>query len=240
VKRRIGVRLALVAGLAACGAPDGATTQGGERAEHAGSRDRPPAGGVATVPVAMDGSTVLELPDVADRPAWPLPAGSPDRFGLGTAAGPERIALWDRDVGPDGAGLPSGSGGVADGEQVWTAKCAACHGPTGREGPNDRLVGREPREGFPFGEDRLAGPRTVGNYWPYATTLFDYITRAMPQNAPGSLTADETYAVIAWILARNEIIADDAVMDASALVAVRMPAAGRFVPDNRRGGPEVR
>ena len=82
--------------------------------------------------------------------------------------------------------------------------------------------------------------QTVGNYWPYATTLYDYIGRAMPQNAPGSLSADETYAVIAWILERNGIIANDAVLDSAKLVAVRMPARNRFVPDDRKGGAEVR
>jgi cytochrome c len=108
------------------------------------------------------------------------------------------------------------------------------------EGPNDRLAGR-PRREFLFGTSRaLLAKRTVGNYWPYATTLFDYITRAMPQNAPGSLTADETYAVIAWILHRNGIVDADAVMDARTLPAVVMPAHDRFVPDDRVGGHEVR
>jgi len=82
--------------------------------------------------------------------------------------------------------------------------------------------------------------RTVGNYWPYATTLFDYIRRAMPQNDPGSLTADQTYAVIAWILYRNEIVGSGAVMDAGSLVRVRMPARGRFVRDDRTGGRVIR
>jgi len=230
--------LAVLAALAACGAPDG--SQERDRAEEPARTEGATPGAGATVPVEADGSWSLRLADVSEGPAWPLPAGSPERFGLGTAAGAGRIAPWDRDVRPDGTGLPPGSGRAADGERVWIAKCSACHGPTGTEGPNDRLVGREPREGFPFGAEPRAGPRTVGNYWPYATTLFDYITRAMPQNVPGSLTADETYAVIAWILARNEIVADDVVMDASTLAAVRMPAAGRFVPDDRRGGPEVR
>jgi len=231
--------LALVTVLVGCGV-DGGGARGETGAVSAGPEDATLGAGVAAVPVAQDGSVSLRLADVSDAPAWPVPAGSPDRFGLGIEAEAERIALWDRDVRPDGVGLPSGSGRPADGERVWVAQCSACHGPTGREGPNDRLIGREPREGFPFGADRSAGPRTVGNYWPYATTLFDYVTRAMPQNAPGSLTADETYAVIAWILARNEIVPEDAVMDASSLAAVRMPAAGRFVPDNRRGGPELR
>jgi cytochrome c len=162
------------------------------------------------------------------------------RFGFGTDATPERVALWNHDVRPDGTGLPPGRGSVEEGVMVFRTRCAACHGATGVEGPNDRLVGREPRD-FSFGTDKaLLKKRTVGNYWPYATTLFDYITRAMPQNAPGSLTADETYAVIAWILHRNGILDADAVMDARALPRVVMPAHDRFVPDDRRGGAEVR
>jgi cytochrome c len=100
-------------------------------------------------------------------------------------------------------------------------------------------VGREPREGFPFGETRGIR-RTIGNYWPYATTIFDYVKRAMPMAAPGSLTANEVYAVAAYILFLNEIIPEDAVMDAQTLPAVVMPARDRFVTDDRVGGPEVR
>jgi cytochrome c len=100
-------------------------------------------------------------------------------------------------------------------------------------------VGREPRDGFPFGETRGIR-KTVGNYWPYATTIFDYVNRTMPMSAPGSLTADEVYAVAAYILFLNEIIPEGAVMNAETLQAVVMPARDRFVPDNRVGGPEVR
>ncbi|MGD8321916.1 MAG: c-type cytochrome [Gemmatimonadota bacterium] len=172
--------------------------------------------------------------------AYPVPPGAPDRFGFGTPAGDARIARWDHDVRPDGTGLPPGRGSVKEGEAVFRGRCAPCHGATGVEGPNDRLAGR-PRREFLFGTSRaLLAKRTVGNYWPYATTLFDYITRAMPQNAPGSLTADETYAVIAWILHRNGIVDADAVMDARTLPAVVMPAHDRFVPDDRVGGHEVR
>lgn len=163
------------------------------------------------------------------------------RFGFGRPAPADLVAAWDIDVGPDGAGLPPGRGTPEGGAQVFATRCAACHGPTGTEGPYDRLVGREPREGFPFGRSpRLRAMRTVGNYWPYATTLFDYIRRAMPQNDPGSLTADQTYAVIAWILYRNEIVGSGAVMDAGSLVRVRMPARGRFVRDDRTGGRVIR
>jgi cytochrome c len=119
---------------------------------------------------------------------------------------------------------------------VYAAKCASCHGPKG-EGiaPNPKLVGREPRD-FSFAMTATA-VKTVGNYWPYATTLYDYIRRAMPQTAPGSMSADETYAVIAWILAENEIIPRIQVMDATSLPAVVMPARDKFVRDDRTGGP---
>ena len=134
---------------------------------------------------------------------------------------------------------PTGEWLSRRGKLVYDLKCVACHGPTGQEGPNDRLVGREPRDGFPFGETRGIR-KTVGNYWPYATTLFDYVNRAMPMTFPGSLTANEIYAVAAYILFLNEIIPEDAVMNAETLPAVVMPARDRFVPDNRVGGPEVR
>ena len=100
-------------------------------------------------------------------------------------------------------------------------------------------MGREPRDGFPFGEARGIR-KTVGNYWPYATTIFDYVKRAMPMTSPGSLTPDEVYAVAAYILFLNEIIPEDAVMNAETLPAVVMPARDRFVRDDRVGGPEVR
>lgn len=143
------------------------------------------------------------------------------------------MAAWDIDVKPDGEGLPAGRGSVAEGEVVYRTYCVTCHGPTGVEGPNDRLVGTSPWIEWPEG-------RAVGNYWPYATTLFDYIRRAMPQSAPGSLSTDETYAVIAYLLHRNDLLPPEAVMDAEALPAVEMPARDRFVTDDRRGGPEVR
>jgi cytochrome c len=162
-------------------------------------------------------------------------ADVPQRFGFGSQATPERIALWDRDVAPDGVGLPPGRGTVAEGQRVYMTWCVSCHGPTATEGPNDVLAGGGPWDGAD-----PPRPRTVGNYWPYATTLFDYIVRAMPQNAPGSLSADDTYAVIAWLLALNGIIPQDAALDAASLPGVVMPARDRFVPDDRTGGPQVR
>ena len=164
---------------------------------------------------------------------YALPAHAPERFGLGAEASADRVAMWDVDVKPDGEGLPPGRGTVAEGEAVFRIYCIACHGATGTEGPNDVLVGSEPWVEWP-------GSSTVGGYWPYATTLYDYISRAMPQITPGVLTPDQTYAVIAYVLHRNGIVPADAVMDAEALPAVRMPARDRFVADDRRGGAEVR
>ena len=170
-------------------------------------------------------------------PAQPAP-NVPQQFGFGRAATADEIGAWDIDVKPDGTGLPAGGGTVSDGEAVYAQKCAGCHGPTGREGPMDRLV--EPAtDDFAFGRDPSL-VRTVGNYWPYATTLFDFINRAMPLPEPGSLEADEVYSLVAWILHENEIIAADATMDAQSLPTVVMPARDRFVEDTRRGGPEVR
>jgi cytochrome c len=154
-------------------------------------------------------------------------------FGFGSPASEARIALWDIDVKPDGEGLPPGSGTVAAGKAVYDLQCLGCHGPTGVEGPNDRLVSTEPWVDWPV-------RRAVGNYWPYATTLYDYIRKSMPQATPGVLTADDTYAVIAYILHLNEIIPEDAVMNPTTLPAVMMPARDRFVRDNRTGGRIIR
>jgi hypothetical protein len=169
----------------------------------------------------------------------PRAAGPPARFGFGRPATADEIKAWDIAVRPDGKGLPPGRGTARDGVSLYASHCAACHGPTGREGPFDRLVGREPRQGFPFGRDRTL-TRTIGNYWPYATTLYDYLNRAMPLDRPGSLAPDQVYSLVAYLLWRNELIADSAVMDARTLPRVVMPARDRFVPDDRRGGPELR
>jgi len=142
---------------------------------------------------------------------------------LGLEVKPEEIAAWDITVLPDGRGLPSGSGTAAEGGAVYFAKCAGCHGVKGLEGPADRLVG---------GICTLASKKplkTVGSYWPYATTLFDYIRRAMPYNAPRSLTNDEVYAVSAYLLFLNGIIDPEARMDAKTLPQVKMPNRDGFV-----------
>jgi len=161
------------------------------------------------------------------------------RFGLGRAVDDEEIAAWDIDVMPDGTGLPVGSGTSKQGEEIYNSKCAQCHGQGGVDGPSDRLVGRIPGDEFPFALDPKA-PKTIGSYWPYATTLFDYTRRAMPLDAPGSLTDEEVYSLVAYLLYLNEIVPRDTVLTERNLAAIKMPARDRFVPDDRKGGREIR
>ncbi len=163
----------------------------------------------------------------------------PARFELGRTPGPEEISRWNIDVMPDGEGLPPGSGSVEEGRDVYARRCERCHGDGGRGGPFDVLVGRQDGDAFPFASDPRA-PRTIGSYWPYATTLFDYTRRAMPQDRPGSLSDDEVYAVTAYLLHLNDLLDAGADLDRDSLPAIVMPARDRFVPDDRRGGPEVR
>lgn len=162
------------------------------------------------------------------------------RYGFGRPATSDEIAAWDIDVRPDGKGLPEGSGTPAEGAQIYATKCVACHGADGSGGVNDRLVVHAADEPFP--DAALADTwqhRTVGNYWPYATTLFDYIRRSMPANLPGSLSDNEVYALTAHLLHLNHIIAVDAEMNAATLPAVEMPAKGKFVLDDRQEYLEV-
>ena len=203
--RRAGALALTAAGLVACGPSGGAPGDAASGGDGSGT--------ASFAPGTPEG----------------LPRHAPARFGFGAEAGAARVALWDIDVKPDGEGLPPGRGSVAEGRAVFLTYCVACHGPTGTEGPNDRLVGTEPWDDWP-------GSLTVGAYWPYATTLYDYVRKAMPQLTPGVLTADQTYAVIAYILHLNGIVPEDAVMDAETLPAVAMPARDRFVPDDRAGG----
>ena len=173
--------------------------------------------------------------------AAPVMAGTrqklPARLALGRSATRAEVAAWNIDVNPAGVGLPEGRGTYADGATLFRARCAVCHGAAG-EGTGvgataiPRLIGREPRDGFPFARDPKI-VKTIGNYWPYPTTLYDYIHRAMPLDAPGSLSSDEVYSLAAFLLAENDIVARDAVMDRRTLPAVRMPARDRFVRDNR-------
>lgn len=177
--------------------------------------------------VALLGLLASAAPLAAQTPV--VATGQPETFGLGRVATPSEIAVLDIDVMPDGTGLPPGAGTPTDGARIWGRACGGCHGRDGEGSTAAPVVGRHP-----------GNPPTVGNYWPYATTLYDYINRAMPRNAPGTLTANEVYGLVAWILSKNDIIAPEAVMNATTLPEVVMPARHRFVPDDRRGGPEVR
>ena len=169
--------------------------------------------------------------------AVPVLAQKP--LGIGRAATTDEIKKIDIDVRPDGQGLPDGKGTPEQGAKVYAAKCQGCHGDNGLGGSAERLVDRESGKNWDFATNpRLV--KTVGNYWPYATTLYDYTYRAMPFMQPGTLTADETYSLVAHILALNKIVPEDAVMDAKTLPAVKMPARERFVIDNRKGGKVVK
>ena len=143
--------------------------------------------------------------------------------GLGQEISDDDLSAWDISIEPNGGGLPPGSGSVSAGADVYAAKCAQCHGATGTEGPTDPLAGG-------IGSLTTETPaKTVGSFWPYATTLFDYTRRAMPFDAPQSLTADETYAVTAYVLHLNGILEEDAVLDAASLPALAMPNQDGFV-----------
>jgi len=161
-------------------------------------------------------------------------AGSDGPFGFGEVATPQEIAAIDIDVMPDGRGLPAGSGSVSDGKAVYEAQCAACHG--------DDLQGIAETGGAALigGRGSIGTPqtkKTIESYWPYASTVFDFINRAMPLQAPGSLSADEVYAVTAYILHRADIVPADAVMNAETLPRVEMPNRNGFIADPR---PDVR
>jgi len=155
-------------------------------------------------------------------------------FGFGTTPTAAQIAAINIDVTPDGTGLPPGSGTGIKGEKVYAEKCSACHG--------DKLQGVKAAGGAALiggrgtvGSDKPK--RTVESYWPYATTLFDYVRRAMPLNEPGSLTSDEVYAVSAFIFSKSNIIKKDHVVDARSLPKIKMPNRDGFIPDPR---PDVR
>lgn len=148
-------------------------------------------------------------------------------YGLGRPANAREIAGWDIDVRPDGKGLPPGSGTPESGKPLYERHCAACHGMKGEGKPADALVG---------GRGTLNTDRpvmTVGSYWPFATTVWDYINRAMPFNAPQSLSADEVYAITAYLLHLNGIVPAGATLDATTLPRVQMPNRNGFVFDPR-------
>lgn len=149
-------------------------------------------------------------------------AGAQESPGLGVPATADEIAGWDISIGPDGAGLPPGSGTARAGGEIYMAKCLACHGAEGAGQPSDRLVGGQ-------GSIASAAPvKTIGSYWPYATTIFDYVRRAMPFTQPMSLSDDEVYALTAYLLYLNGIIDESDVIDAESLPRIAMPNRENF------------
>jgi len=158
-------------------------------------------------------------------------AAEPGAFGLGRPVSAAELSAWDSAIAPDGHNLPPGRGSVAQGRAVYAARCAACHGSRGEGGLGDRLVGGQ-------GSLATATPvRTVGSFWPYATTLFDYVRRAMPFDAPRTLSDEDVYAVSAYVLFLNGLLEENAELDADHLLAIRMPNRDGFVADPR---PDVR
>lgn len=162
---------------------------------------------------------------IAREPAQPVRT-----YGFGTVATLEELKGFTSPL-PDGRGLPKGSGSVAHGKELFATQCVACHGATLEGGIGDRLVGGR---GTLVNADPTKAPiKTVESYWPYATTLFDYIKRAMPLFQPGSLSDDDVYALSAYILAESKVIAEDTTLDQDSLPKVQMPNRDGFIADHR-------
>jgi hypothetical protein len=156
-----------------------------------------------------------------------LAAGQSPTYGVGRAPKPDELKAIDIDVTPDGAGLLPGSSTAAAGKDVYTRRCETCHGPTGKEGPQDVLAGGQ-------GSLPTTKPqKTIGSYWPYATTLWDYIRRAMPFDHPGTLTAEELYGATAYLLFLNGIVGERDVVDQATLPKIAMPNRDGFTADPR-------
>jgi mono/diheme cytochrome c family protein len=155
-----------------------------------------------------------------------LAAQSP-KYGAGRTPAPEEIRQWDISISPDGKGLPEGRGTAAEAKELYANRCSKCHGDKGQGRDSVALAG---------GQGTLKNPkplRTVGSYWPYATTIWDYVNRAMPFDRPGTLTADQVYSLTAYVLFLNGLAKEDEVIDARTLPQIRMPNRGGFVADPR-------
>ena len=158
--------------------------------------------------------------------ASPVAAQLPT-YGVGRSPSAEEVKAWDLTIPSDGQGLPPGSGTAVLGKSIYVERCASCHGEKGEDPKYSVLVG---------GHGTLATAKplpTIGSFWPYASTLWSYVNRAQPTDEPGSLTADQVYAVTAYLLYLNRIIGDNDVMDAKTLPLVKMPNRDGFVLDTR-------
>jgi S-disulfanyl-L-cysteine oxidoreductase SoxD len=185
---------------------------------------------------------------LAERPAlveWSAKAlaerpGQSPSFGVGRTPTPAELNAVDIEVLPDGRGLPAGTSTAAAGKDVYTRRCVTCHGPTGVEGPQDVLVGGRGSL-VSLGSQSGGHPvKTVGSYWPYSTSLWDYIRRAMPFDHPGTLTTDEVYGATAYLLFLNGIVSEQDVMNESTLPKITMPNRDGFVPDPRPDVPAAK
>jgi S-disulfanyl-L-cysteine oxidoreductase SoxD len=180
--------------------------------------------------ITPNGFRVLRVVVIFVLAASAAHAQSPT-YQVGRAPTPDELKRIDIEILPDGRGLPPGVGTATAGKPVYTAKCLTCHGPTGKEGPQETIAG---------GKGTLATPKpqkTVGSYWPYATTLWDYIRRAMPFDHPGTLTDDDVYALTAYVLYLNDIVGEDTVVNQSTLPKIDMPNRNGFVADPRPDVP---
>ena len=167
------------------------------------------------------------LLSIATLVACAAPTLAAQTYGVGRPAAADEVAAWDVTIGPEGRELPAGSGTAKDGAQVYEVRCKECHGDQGVGGDHAGLVGN------PEQLKQTPPLKTVGSYWPYATTLFDYTRRAMPFEEPGTLSADQVYAVTAYILHLNGLVAEDDVLDRESLPRVVMPNRDGFVRDPR-------
>ncbi|MET1055784.1 MAG: c-type cytochrome [Pedobacter sp.] len=194
-------------------------------------------------------------------------SGLPEKFGIGRPAPAAEITKLDIDVRSDGKGLPAGAGNTREGKLIYEAKCVACHGNGQKlESPlpgeplfvdyplneksarakspvqlvimNEAKKSKGQKNAAEQKQDRA--PKTIGTYWPYATTIFDYVRRAMPYNAPGSLTNQEVYHLTAYLLYRNHIISQNTIITEKSLPKIVMPAKEKYVNDDRKGGKELK
>lgn len=159
--------------------------------------------------------------------------------GVGQPVSDQDVARIDIDVMPDGRGLPAGSGSAVEGKPLYARLCANCHGEEGEGGGFDALAGGVPANARMFAQDPSV-TRTIGNYWPYATTVFDYVRRSMPFDQPGSLKDEQVYALTAYLLYLNDLVDARTVIDAGSLPGIKMPALQFYVPDDRKGGVEIK